>query len=212
MIKNLFPTPIWYTKLNLPEEIRADLLMQIENNYQDNKDYLHPDWACMIHSTHVGSVNDSINNVDFKELFPYLHKEYSKYSKEIGICGHDYGIHECWYNYYVKGSNQESHHHLNLTGADYPQSLFSGVYFLKLRPEDPKIQFVNENGFRYCTQTSHNYSRIYGQLDCMKTYAEYGEEDYVLLFPAFTQHRVTTQKTDGPRITISFNFNLEKIC
>lgn len=210
MIDNLFATPIWYTKLNLPEEIRADLLMQIEKRYQTYKEYLHPQWQCMVHTSHQGSGgNDEINNLNYEKLAPYLHREYRKYSEEIRLPAHDYRIQECWYNYYTKGSNQENHHHLTARDGDY-KSIFSGIYFLKMKPEDSQVHFPNENAFRYASYAS-DYSKMYKFMECMRDFASYGEEDYILLFPAFTQHRVPTQRTDGPRITVSFNFNLEKI-
>lgn len=213
MIENLFATPVWYTKLNLPEKIRADLLMQIEKNYQTHKDYTHPTWPCLIHTSSQGSggdCDDKINNLNYEELAPYLHREYGKYSKQIELPAHDYRINECWYNYYTKGSNQETHHHLAPREGPF-KSIFSGIYFLKMKPGDSQVQFPNENGFRYVSYAS-SYFDMYKYMECMREYAAYGEEDYILLFPSFSQHRVTTQKTDGPRVTISFNFNLEKIC
>ncbi len=209
MIENLFPVQIWKSKLFIDYEVKNELLEKINFNYKKYSKYLHPFWDCNIHTTH-----HEHNNIDYSKLIPYIQQHYHLFCDEINIKRHDYLIEIPWYNYYVKGSNQETHLHLE-SNQDITTPFYSVVYFLKYNKNHPKLSFHNPSSV-YCYYKSqkefrnqqifdkkinHSIAENYFQLEV--------EEDDIVIFPSWISHSVNVQKIDDPRITISLNINLK---
>jgi uncharacterized protein (TIGR02466 family) len=204
MITHLFSNPLWKSKLEMDSVSKQNLLQQIEQNYQAFRDYIHPNWNCNVHSSCLE--NDSI---DYSFLIPYITHHYNQFSSNLGLKLHSYKIAGPWYNYYIRGSNQEPHTH-----AD-PNVIYSGVYFLKLNHDHPQITFYNtSSSFLYYdgqSQLRELYDRTNQQhTNTCPFYNLNVDEDDIILFPPYLSHGVYVQKVDTERITISFNFILDK--
>ena len=137
MIENLFPAKIWKTSLIVDQSIKNDILGQIEKNFVENKDYLHPYWGCKIHTSLLEN-----NNINFSSIIPFFKIEYEKFSEQLKLNFHNYEIHDIWYNYYLNGYNQEFHDHIS---SD--RTIYSIVYFLRLDNDHPKITFHNYTNY-----------------------------------------------------------------
>lgn len=203
MINNLFSIPTWKTKLNINQETKLNLLSAIEKSYINNKDYYHPKWNCRMHSSIV--MDDHINYDDVVKLYANQYETFVS-ENHLNLNDHQYYISKPWYNYYLKYSNQEPHEHLQLDSESNSFGLFSGVHFLKLDKEHPKITFSNPSlqhifgtysNFLYKKDIKHSFSKNLFEYEV--------EEGDIIIFPAFLQHFVYQQKVDTPRITISFN-------
>jgi len=209
MINNLFSIPIWKKHLDVSCDIENDLLNQIEQNYEQNDHHLKPDyWNCIVHST-----NENHNNINYDQVIPLYKKEYENFVSEnnLNLNTHNYFIHgKPWYNYYVKYSNQEIHHHIDLRNNYFP--LFSGVHFLKLNKDHSQLTFYNPN------QLSILYDRTNFFKNDIKSSFRYKifeldiKQGDIIIFPSFLEHAVFPQKIDDPRITISFNIMGEIKC
>lgn len=205
MLENLFTSQIWKASLKIEDEIKEDIINQINVNYKKYNSY-HAPWNCEVHSSLFEN-----NDLDYSSLAPFFQKEYEIFSKQINLKKHNYLIRDIWYNYYIKGSNQEPHHH-----TDSNESLYSAVFFLKLNQNHPPITFFNPTNYNifyslnkdiknlYCN-SDINHSIIYDHFDL-----KVKENDFVI-FPSYLLHGVFIQKNTEPRISISMNFCLNKM-
>jgi len=204
MINHLFSQPIWKTKLNLDTKVRDDLLQQIQLNYQQFSNYKHPNWNCNVHSTCAEN-----NNVDYTHFIEYIVREYTEFSILRSIKLHQYNITGPWYNYYLRSSNQEMHTHAGNS------KMYSGVYFLRLNDDHPKITFYNNSGSYLYYEAQQELANLYDRnnTDHSNIFVSHildVKEDDFILFPAYLGHGVYIQNTDEPRITISFNVVYDK--
>jgi uncharacterized protein (TIGR02466 family) len=204
MITHLFSHPLWKSKLEIDIETKQYLLQQIEHNYQTFRDYVHPNWNCNVHSSCLEN-----NEIDYTSLLKYITQQYSEFSTQRKLKLHSYKIDGPWYNYYVNGSNQEPHSHAE------QDVIYSGVYFLKLNQDHPRITFYNTSGSSLYYEGQRQLLGLYDRLNIEHTntcpfYNLDVFEDDLIFFPAYLSHGVYVQKTDEPRITISFNFSLDK--
>jgi hypothetical protein len=203
MIKNLFPSQIWKSSLNIESSVKEKIFNSIENNYKKNKDYTMPYWPCNIHSTIIEH-----NDIDYSDLIPYFKNEYERFANELDLQYHQYNISEIWYNWYSKGSNQEVHDHV------IDDIFYSGVYFLKLQKDHPLITFYNYTNYHAIYSSRPNIGGIYSKnninhsITHIKHDLDVKENDFII-FPSYLPHSVNIQKIDDPRITISMNFTLE---
>lgn len=163
---------------------------------------------CLISAEH-GS--DEISETDLKciddTIFNELVKHASQMMKELGIsiklspsrCGHQNCL-ECrdvWVNSYTTGHSQELHWHVNYE----INVLFSFTYFAKYNPDtDADFVFVNAIPNGVCHEEMLKHSAF------SKSTILNVEEGDIIIFPCWMLHYVTTQKSEGPRITMSGNF------
>jgi hypothetical protein len=206
MIQNLFSSQIWLCSLNVESHIKNKILNCIEQNFKNNKSYLHPFWSCSVHST----ILEHNDDIDYSEIIPYFKNEYEKFALAINLKNHNYTIPIMWYNYYLKGYNQEIHDHI----SDDGNNIYSAVYFLKLTKDHPLITFYNYTNYHVLYSSKKNIKEIYwnDNINHSITTHQFSldvEEDSFVIFPSYMPHGVFVQKTDEPRITISMNFALE---
>jgi len=205
MIENLFSSQIWKCSLNVENSIKNKLLNDIEENFQKDKNYLHPSWKCKVNTTFL---KDS--SVDFSFIIQYFKNEYEKFSKQLNLNLHTYNLYQTWYNYYLSGYNQEFHDHVSPDKSD----IYSMIYFLKIDDDHPKVTFYNYTNYHIFYNSKPKVKDIYN-LDNINhsivgMYWDLNvKEGDLIIFPAYMPHGVFVQKTDNPRITISSNIKLE---
>jgi len=206
MINNLFSIPIWKNSLNISNDIKKNLLNQITQNHKQHKNYIHPDWNCTVHSTHKEN-----NNIDYYDIIPFYKQEYENFvsKNNLDVNFHNYILNNPWYNYYQKYSNQELHDHIQFDSNKMFQ-LFSGIHYLKLNQDHPKITFYNPSlahimyegtNFFNDDNLNHSFFKKYFVLDV--------KEGDLIIFPSCLGHAVFQQTVDDPRITIAFNIQSE---
>ena len=204
MIKNLFPSQIWSCNLNVESSIKDQILNSIEDEYQKNKSYLHPNWACKVYS----SILQNNPTINYSKIIPYFKEQYEKFTNAINLKQHSYDIPSIWYNYYMMGYNQEMHDHIG------GNNIYSAVYFLKLNKDHPSITFFNYTNCYTFFSCQEHMKKIYRLKDINHSittnyYTLDVVEDSFVIFPSYMPHGVFVQKTNEPRITISMNFTLE---
>jgi hypothetical protein len=203
MIQNLFPSKIWKTSLNLEESIKTDIFNQIQKNFIENKDYLHPYWGCKVHTSLLEN-----NNIDFSSIILSFKREYEKFSKQLNLNFHNYEIHDIWYNYYLNGYNQEYHDHIS-----NDRTIYSFVYFLRINDTHPKITFHNYTNYHAYYSCNKKIKNVYNRDDINHSIVHIChelnvKEDDLIIFPSYVPHGVLVQKTEDPRITISANLRV----
>jgi len=204
MIQNLFSAKIWKKSLQIDSDVKEDILHQIQNNYEKHSSFLHPEWKCNIHSTIAEN-----NYINYNNILPYFTKEYEIFTKEIDLNSHRYLVQNCWYNYYIRGSNQEIHDHC----GSNKNTLYSAVYFLKINENHPKLTFYNHTNLHLLHVTNEKIKQVYKQnfIDHSLSFQYFSldaVEDDFIIFPSYVQHGVHIQTSDSPRITISLNFSI----
>lgn len=204
MIIPLFSHPVWKKRLNLDEKVKSTLLTQIESNYLKFPDYVHPKWNCNVHTSCYEH-----NQIDYTEIRNDFVREYNEFSTHHELKLHSYKLDGPWYNYYTRGSNQEVHTHCN------ESVIYSGVYFLKLNDDHPKLTFYNPSSSFLYYESQRSILELYDtknvhHTNTLLTFDLDVNEDDFILFPAYLSHGVYIQNTDEPRITISFNIVIDK--
>jgi len=205
MIENLFASQIWKCSLNVENSIKNKLLNDVEEDYQKDKNYLHPHWKCKVNTSLLKG-----SNIDFSFIIPYFKNEYEKFAKQLNLNLHTYDLYETWYNYYLAGYNQEFHDHVGPNRSD----LYSMIYFLKIDDDHPKVTFYNYTNYHIFYSSKPKIKEIYNMNDINHSIASmYWElnikEGDLIIFPSYMPHGVFVQKTDNPRITISSNLKIE---
>lgn len=206
MIQNLFSIPIWKKNILITPSIRKNILNQVENSYAENKNIFAKDnfWNCNVCSSYF-----SEDHIDYSSLLCYFKNEYEEFCKDLNLYNHSYRISNIWFNYYLKGYNQECHNHV----SSKETTAFSAVYFLKLNQSHPKITFFNTSNIHIYYHSNENLLNIHDTKNIKHSFCyerfEYDvvENDFII-FPSFLSHEVPIQKNDDARITISLNFSV----
>ena len=197
MIRNLFTTPIFKTKIEY--ENKSMLSKLLEEEFWKNINNTPKNWKCNVHSS-FGQNNKNIPN-DLTRLIIEKSIEYlSNISNNISI-ENKYYMNEIWYNVYGKDSFQEPHTH--------GDSLFSGCYYLKFnKKKHHQTIFYNPN-FSLDYSKLENNPYFCNNLEC--------EEDDLIIFPSSLLHgtrgikNIKSNDDIELRITISFNILNSKI-
>ena len=136
-----------------------------------------------------------LNNSSFYGLISYLNEKISKHLCEQENLDYlDLKWMDCWFNVYSKGQNVEEHFH--------PNSIISGVYYLKCPPNCGDIVFFDQlYGFKnYCKNMSFLKTFIYPQKFKLTP-----EDGMLVLFPSWLIHKTTPNLSEEDRIVFSFN-------
>jgi len=103
-----------------------------------------------------------------------------------------------WLTIGRKYSYHERHHHNPHT--------WSGVYYAQAEEDDAEIIFYNpmmDSGWPHAESKEFNNHNSMLSTNSVKT----GD---VIIFPSYLEHKVDQQLHDRERITLAFNFNIEK--
>lgn len=140
-------------------------------------------------------VESLLKNEDFFPLKKYLDSAIKlSLSEKEETTNFDLEWMDFWYTIYGKGHIVQEHFH--------PNSIISGVFYLKCPPKCGDIVFCDNNyNFKnYCVNTT-----------CLKTFTypkEYPvtpESGMILLFPSWLSHKTTPNQSDGEKIMFAFN-------
>ena len=132
---------------------------------------------------------------EFQELWELIEREANVLHQSIKLKGRIKLV-EWWFNVNWKGGSNRLHNH--------PQSMYSGVYYIKTPPDCGNINFPNPNmteiDFFWPIKMREESTRM------VTSCATLGSaKDMLYIFPSWLSHYVDTNMSDEPRISLSFN-------
>ena len=185
IINNLFPTPIYTTKMD--RGFTKQELQFVDN--QKNK--------CTNNQGNINTKDNYVlNRKEFKNIKKFLDKHCKDYLDTI-ICPKnniELYITQSWLNY--TEANQYHHKHA------HPNSVVSGVLYFDSDVKNDKILFSHSRG----------YQQIKPKIDDAKwnlwnsgTWFFPVETGNLFMFPSSTNHQVETKQGTNTRISLAFN-------
>lgn len=139
--------------------------------------------------SHTNNIND-IKTYNMTVLENEIHNLVNQWCSSMGYRGSGFLIEESWLNFSNTDGFQFDHKH--------PGYRISGCYYYQTTGEDGHIRFENPNP--YATSGMFPYDQI--NADGIVYKPAVGR---LLLFPSWLTHRVTSNYTDGQRISLAFN-------
>lgn len=199
-----FPPPfLHFHRVKKHEDIKKQLVPEIEKDLENNSSKIKNDWSCdVLSSFHFGDP-DLLYNNDL--LMEAIWDAYNDCIDRLIIDGwleentdlRSSNLSEIWYNIYKPGGNQEIHSH-----TPYE---FSGIYIL----DDTEI---NGTVFWYESNTFPSGISPYMAFN-HPAYVdtEMGKvgEGYIIIFPGSLPHYVPNVKNN--KTSISFNFECNNL-
>ena len=175
----IFPTPVLITKYqgDLSKELKyVDYLPYKEQ--KGNANFKSQD-------TYLMEIEE------LKSIKDFFYESLNKYTKNISQSDQRLVITQCWANKNPPGSKHHEHVH--------PNSILSGVFYLKQDKTLPPIQFSKsmQHAMKLDPKKYNNLNSETFLLPCVD-----GE---LLLFPSSLKHSVPTNVGKEARISLSFN-------
>jgi uncharacterized protein (TIGR02466 family) len=178
-IENLFPVGVYKSKVN-------HILNDKEKKHIESGQYTE---------AHNNTFTDYnfffLDNPIFSKLKKQLQIHVNNYTKDVFKYDSEVYITSSWLNVNPPGTGHIHHNHCN--------SVFSGVYYIKLPPGSPFLNFYSPiNHMFFFNPTEHNtYNSNCWTIDL--------EEKDVVIFPSTLYHEVLKNNTKENRICIAFN-------
>jgi uncharacterized protein (TIGR02466 family) len=182
-IQNLFPTPIYTTKMD--RGFTKQELQFVDN--QKNK------------------CTENLGNINTKDNYILNRKEFKNIKKFIEQCCDDYlkkiispknniklYITQSWLNYTEKDQYHHQHAH--------PNSVVSGVFYFDCDKKNDSIKFTNPKGYEQIKPETKDFN-IWNS----ETWWFSVESGELIMFPSSTIHQVETKKGTNTRISLAFN-------
>ena len=175
----IFPTPVLITKYE------GDLSKELK--YVDHLPYKEQkaNYNLKSQDTYLMEIEE------LKSIKDFFYESLNKYTKNISNSDQRLVITQCWANKNPPGSKHHEHVH--------PNSILSGVFYLKQDKTLPPIQF-NQSIQHVMKLDPKKYNNLNSEtflLPCVD-----GE---LLLFPSNLKHSVPTNMGKESRISLSFN-------
>ena len=183
-IQNLFPTPIYTTKIDR-EFTKQEL--QFVNN-QKNK--------CTQNKGNINTKDNYIlNRKEFKNINKFLEKHCQNYLDTIICPKNNIKLHvtQSWLNYTEKDQYHHQHAH--------PNSVVSGVLYFDSDKENDKILFSN-TGYKQIVPIINDTKFNLWNSATWFFPVETGD---LFMFPSSTTHQVEIKQGSNTRISLSFN-------
>ena len=175
----IFPTPILITKYE------GDLSKELK--YIDNLPYKE----VKVNANFKSQDTYLLEIEELKNIKNFFYDSLNKYTKNILQSDQRLVITQCWTNKNPPGSKHHEHVH--------PNSILSGVFYLKQDKTLPPIQFAKtiQHAMKLNPKKYNNLNSETFLLPCVA-----GE---LLLFPSNLKHSVPTNMGKEARISLSFN-------
>ena len=182
-ISSIFPTPIYFSKLDIKLSTKELLFVEKNKNlFFKNEGNL------------TSLDNYVLNKKEFKDLKKEIDLRIKDYFNKIIMTSNNVTpyITQSWLNY--TETNQYHHKH------EHPNSLISGVFYINCNEKFDKINFYKKD----------NYSTI--KLET-KEWNLWNSESWwfsvktgnIILFPSHLTHAVETKQGDNTRTSLAFN-------
>jgi uncharacterized protein (TIGR02466 family) len=183
VIQGIFPTPIYFSKLN--RKITPIELKFVEKNKKD--------FYKNIGNT-TSNDNYILNNKEFKNIKKELDLIIKDYFNKIILSSNNIVpyITQSWLNY----TETNQHHHKH----QHPNSLVSGVFYINCNENFDKIKFFKE----YVYKTIQLETKEFNVWNSESWWFPVKTGD-VILFPSSLSHMVETKEGNNTRISLAFN-------
>lgn len=192
MIEDLFKVGLYRTVLQNDTHSLEAIEKDLTKYYEDNKLTSPKDWRTDMLTTH-----EVFNpNLEYSDLMKEIAGHVYGFVTEMGYKANQVVCTESWFNYGLKHSYQEYHVH---TGHH-----ISGVYYIKVPEHSSDIVFKKPVNMYPMPDTKEDTTIYTAKSRSLTPRA--GE---LILFTADIEHMVEMNKTEEPRISLSFNFNIE---
>jgi len=183
IIHNLFPTPVYITKIKRPFTKQE---LQFVNNQKNH---------CTKNAGNINTKDNYIlNRKEFKNIKKFLDKTCKDYLERV-ICPKnniELYITQSWLNY--TETNQYHHKHA------HPNSVISGVLYFDSDKENDKIMFSDPITYKQIKPDIDKYN-VWNS----DTWWFAVETGMLIMFPSSTTHQVETKKGNNTRISLAFN-------
>jgi hypothetical protein len=191
--KNIFPTNIFFKKMENVEKINTKLIKNINQ------------WSKKEKGIKLSNENGwhSPTNMHLLEEYKDITNEICRFA--LGVyttlsINEDVKLGAMWANINYPGSYNNTHTHYN--------SKFSGVYYVKVPKNSGNIFFQDPRPA--CEMIRPNYT-VESSDETFKEHIFLAEESMLYFFPAWLRHGVERNKSkltgdESNRISISFNF------
>ena len=136
-----------------------------------------------------------------KEFLTILNLNVEKYTSDVLELKNKLSISNIWFNYNTKKCSNGAHVH--------PDSVVSGVFYVKTPPHSGDIVFHREDAFVYFARHAFK-DKDFKKFNFFNSryWSITPEENTLLLFPSWLLHSVTENITEKERLSFSFNFKL----
>lgn len=184
---SMFPTLVWQVQLNaeLHQAIDAKILPAV-----DSMRHSGPKLA----PGHGWQSNQTLHKLEeFRDLVTCINKSARSVLRFWRIGYDAFEITGCWANVLAKGAAHRAHSH--------PNNFLSGVYYIQTHPGADTINFHdprNQPGIirpPVTELTAENTDQVVVKV----------KNGTLLMFPAYLQHSVDTNRSEHERLSISFN-------
>ena len=183
IIHNLFPIPIYTTKIDRP--FTKQELQFVDN--QKNK--------CSKNSGNIRSKDGYIlNKKEFKNVKKFLDQCCKDYLERIISPKNNIELYitQSWLNYTEENQHHHTHAHSN--------SVVSGVLYFDCDKENDKIKFTNPVSYQQIKPEIKDFN-IWNS----ETWWFALETGQLIMFPSSTTHQVETKQGTNTRISLAFN-------
>lgn len=180
----LFPTPLYFTRLErefTPQEVS---FVELESEDLDNNN-----------GNMIGKGIEVLNEPPLHQLRGFIQSHIEQYFHDICAPSSDVKIHltQSWLNYTYPGQNHHIHMHDN--------SFLSGVLYINANKEEDAIMFTSGRGHAI-RLTTDNYNIFNSEI--WKVPVHSGD---LLIFPSRLVHQVEATSTDRSITRVSLAFN-----
>lgn len=202
MIKNLFPSTLYYAPLasTAGKTLHRDLLKESLKFSQIDEAGI--EWSKTNYRggyTSYGSIGH-LHEVSptFEELKTEIDKHVRKYIKslEMDVNPKSIQMRTCWINIMPKGTSHTMHIH--------PLSVISGTYYVQTPKNCSAIKFEDPRMVAFMASPPR-------KADAKEANQRFVElkplADHLVLFESWMRHEVPTNLSDTERISISFNYD-----
>jgi len=185
IIHNLFPTPIYTTKIN------RGFTKQELNFVKEQEKHS---------SKNQGNINTKdnyiLNKKEFKNIKKFLNDCCKDYIKTI-ICPKnnvELYITQSWLNYTKENEYHHKHNHGN--------SIVSGVLYFNANKDNDNITFFNKENYEQISPEINNNKFNVWNSQSWWLPVETGK---LMMFPSSTKHQVDNKKGYNIRVSLAFN-------
>jgi uncharacterized protein (TIGR02466 family) len=187
----VFPTIINEIDCNLFKSIKSDLIDWIydyQKTHESTRRSNRGGWQ---------SETDFYLDPTFEEFKDYIFSHALSASEMYNL---NITLDNMWVNINPKGSYNVTHCH--------PQSVLSGVLWIKTPDNCGNIVFESPNSFSYHALTANMDRELCAQYNYYPNFYFTPTEGKMLVFPSSLQHLVDENESDDDRISIAFNLNI----
>ena len=188
---NIFSTPIGSYVLNA--EDLSDWILDMSKNDSGVKRSNLGGW-------HSGDYKKP--SPEFETLWSMIDRSVNHFHEQQGLFSNVY-ITSLWFNVNHFGSSNSPHTH--------PNSIWSGVYYIKTPENCGSIGFVNPNVSQSWIIPKSIMSDEAAKDKFLQTFLIKPEKNVLYVFPSWLQHFVDANMSQEERISLSFNTKLVNI-